>query len=74
MWQYEEMSLTRLKYELRKRDARVTGRKWELFLQARTTASHTCHTYDGVCLTCLMLEHYFKIATRFILLCLFFIS
>ena len=45
MWHYEEMSLTRLKYELRKRDARVTGRKWELFQQAKTAPSHTCHTY-----------------------------
>ena len=50
-----------LKCELRKRDARVTGRKWELFQQARTAESHTCLAYDGVCLTFLMLEHYFKI-------------
>ena len=49
--------LARLKCELRKRDGRVTGRKWELFQQA-TTAS----CVDGVCLTCLRLEHYFKIA------------
>ena len=60
MSQYEEMSLARLKYELRKRDARVTGRKRELFQQAETAESHTCHTYDGVCLPCLMLVHYFN--------------
>ena len=62
MPQYKEMSLARLKCELRKRDAKVTGRKWELFQQAKTAESCTCHTYDGVCLTCLMLELYLKIA------------
>ena len=62
MSQYKEMSLARLKCDLRKRDARDTGRKWELFQQVRTTESHTCHTHDGVFLTYLMLEHYFKIA------------
>ena len=36
MSQYEEMYLARLKCELRKRDGRVAGRKWELFLQATT--------------------------------------
>ena len=36
MSQYEEMYLIRLKCELRKRDRRVTGRKWELFQQATT--------------------------------------
>ena len=48
MSQYEEMSLARLKCELRIRDVRITGRKWELFHQARTAESHTCHTHDGV--------------------------
>jgi hypothetical protein len=38
MSEYEEMYLARLKYELRKRDGRVTGRKWELFQQATTAA------------------------------------
>ena len=45
MSQYEEMSLALLKCEVRKRDARVTGRKWELFQQARSAESHTRHTY-----------------------------
>ena len=62
MSQYEEIFLVRLKCELRKVDARVAGRKWELLQQARTAESHTCLTYDGVCLTHLILEHYFKIA------------
>ena len=55
------MSLARLKCDLRIRDARVMGRKWEFFQQARTAESHTCLTYDGICLAYLMLEHYFKI-------------
>ena len=58
----KNISLARLKYELRKRDARFTGRKWELFQQAKTAESHTCHVCIGVCLTFLMLEHYFVIA------------
>ena len=41
MSQYEEMSLARLKCELRKRYVRVTGRKWELFQKSRTAESHT---------------------------------
>ena len=49
MSQYEEVSLARLKCELRERDARVSVRKWELVQQARTAKSHTCVTYDGVC-------------------------
>ena len=66
--QYEEMSLAHLKCILRKGDARVMGRKLELFQQARTAESHTSHTRHrlepnrGVCLTYLMLEHYFKVA------------
>ena len=56
------MALAHLKCLLRKRDARVTGRKWELFQQARTAENHTGHTHRGVCLTYLMLEHYFEIA------------
>ena len=39
------MYLARLKGELRKRDARVTGKNWELFHQARTAESHTCRTH-----------------------------
>ena len=56
------MPLAHLKCTLRNRDARVTERKWELFQQARTAESHTCHTHRGVCVTYLMLEYYFKIA------------
>ena len=56
------MSLAYLKCILRKRDLRVMGRKWELFQQARTAESHTCHTHRGVCLTYMVLEHYYKIA------------
>ena len=56
------MSSARLKSELAKRDARVTETKCELFQQARIDEIHTCHIYDDVCLTCLMLEHYFNIA------------
>ena len=56
---YENISLARLKCEQRKSDARVTGRNFELFQQAMTAESHTCHTCDDVCLTCLMLERYF---------------
>ena len=38
------MYLAHLKYILRKRDARVTGRKWELFQQAKLTAeNYTTH-------------------------------
>ena len=62
MSRYKDMCLPRRKCELRKLNASVTGRKLELFQQARTAESHTCHTYDGVCLTYLMLEHYFNIA------------
>ena len=36
MSQYEEMYLARLKCELRKRDGRGTGRKFELFQQGTT--------------------------------------
>ena len=36
MSQYEEMYLARLKYELKERDGRVTGKKWELFQQVTT--------------------------------------
>ena len=56
------MSLAYLKWIRRKGYARVTGRKWEFFEQARTAESLTCHTHRGVCLTYLMLEHDFKIA------------
>ena len=56
------MSLAHLKCELRKSDARVTGRKWEMFQQARTAENHTCDTHRDVCLTYLMLKQYFKIA------------
>ena len=44
--QYEEMSLAHLKCIPTRRDARVTGRKLELFQQARTVESHTCHTIE----------------------------
>ena len=37
------MSLGHLKCILMKGDARVMGRKWELFQQARTAESHTSH-------------------------------
>ena len=61
MSQYEEMSLARLKCELSKRDARETERKWELFQQAyKVLKSYMSH--DGICLTGMMLEHYFSIA------------
>ena len=57
------MFLTHLKCMLMKRDARVTGIKWELFQQARTAESHTCHTHIEMSVSHnLMLEHYFKIA------------
>ena len=36
MSQYEEMYLARLRCELRKRDGRVKGIKWELVQQAIT--------------------------------------
>ena len=49
MSQYKEMHLARLKYELRKRDGRVTGRKWELFQQATPAelVVSVCHTSDA---------------------------
>ena len=42
MSQYEEMYLARLKCELRKRDGRVTGRKWVLFQEATTAELMVC--------------------------------
>ena len=78
MSQYEGTYLACLKCELRKRDGRVTGRKWELFQQATTAETELMP--DGVYLTYLMLEHYFKIACNvyffytFHPLCLFLIT
>ena len=47
MLHYEEMYLARLKYELKKRDGRVTGRKWELFQQI-TTAELMVSIYSNL--------------------------
>ena len=62
MSQYEEMYLGRLACELGNRVRRVTGRKWKLFQQAATAELMI------VCLTYLMLEHYFKSACSIYLL------
>ena len=58
MSQYEDMSLARLKYELM-RELREENRNCFSKLELLKVI---CHTYVDVCLKCLMLEHYFKIA------------